>query len=110
MTSNIEQRVMANVGVIYTTRKVFGPTMLKAYVLVLSALALWRLVWVTRIEQNFANVMHGGAVAVSKYAVYAFLHTHLAVQITVAVAAVAFVMLLADLLRSIVTPRQTLAY
>ena len=108
--SKIEHQVMASVGVVYTARKLFAPAMLKAYVLVLSALALWRLVWVTRIEQNFFSVMHGGAVAVGEYAIYAFLHTHLVVQITLAVAAVAFVMLVVDLARSVSTPRQNLAY
>ena len=110
MTTNIEQRVMANVGVIYTTRRVFSATMLKVYVLVLAALALWRLVWVTRVEQNFTAVMHGGALAAGNYAMYAFLHTHLVVQITLAVAAVAFVLLVVDLVRSASIPRQTLAY
>lgn len=92
---------MANVGAIYATRKVFSPVMLKFYVLALAMLAIWRLVWVTRIEQNFLQVMNGGVAAVGNYAVYAFIHTHLAVQITVAVAAVAFVMLALDLTRSV---------
>jgi hypothetical protein len=110
MTTTIEQRVMANVGVIYTTRKVFSPTMLKLYVLVLAMLAIWRLVWVTRIEQNFLHIMNGGVVAVGNYVVYALLHTHPAVQVTLAIAAVAFVMLVADFVRSAATPRQSLAY
>ena len=108
--TNLEQRVMANVGIIYTARKVFSPTMLKLYVLVAATVAIWRLVWVTRVEQNFAHVMSGGAVAAFNYLAYAVLHTHLVVQITLAIAAVAFVMLVADLIRSATTPRQTLAY
>jgi hypothetical protein len=108
--TNIEQRVMANVGIIYTARKVFSPTALKLYVFALSALALWKLVWVTRIEQNLLQVMNGGAVAVWNYGIYALLHTNLVVQITLAIAAVAFVGLMVDVLRSASTPRQTLAY
>jgi hypothetical protein len=108
--TNIEQRVMANVGAIYTVRKVFGATMLKIYVLALSSLALWKLVWVTRIEQNFLQVMNGGAAAVWHYATYAILHTNLVVQITLAIALVALVMLAIDVARSLATPRQHLAY
>jgi hypothetical protein len=107
--SQLEQRVMANVGVIYTARKVFSATAVKAYVLLLATLALWRLVWVTRVEQNFMAVMHGGLGAVGNYALYALVHTHLAVQATLAVAAVAFVMLVVDLARSAATPRLYLA-
>jgi hypothetical protein len=110
MTTNIEQRVMANVGVIYGTRKAFGATALKAYVLVLSALALWKLVWVTKVMQNFATVEKNGIAALGNYALYAVVHTHPVVQLTLAVAAVAFVMLFADLFRATATPRQNLAY
>jgi hypothetical protein len=109
--TTIEERVMANVSVIYMARKVFGTTALKLYVLAIAAVALWKLVWVTRIEQNFLQVMHGGAVAAGNYAVYAVLHTHPVVQLTLAVAAVAFVMLVADLVRAAAsTPRRHLAY
>lgn len=101
---------MANVGVIYTTKRVFAPTMLKLYVLVLSALALWKLVWVTRIEQNFLQVMNGGAAAVWNYAANAILHTNFVVQITLTIAAVAFVLLALDVVRSVATPRRRMAY
>ncbi len=110
MQSNIETRVMANVGVIYTARKVFSTTMLKLYVLVAAVLAIWRLVWVTRVLQNFALVEKNGLVSMGNYAVYAVLHTHPAVQITLAVAAVAFVLLVVDIVRSAITPRPRLAY
>jgi hypothetical protein len=108
--SLLEQRVMATVGVIYTTRKVFSPVMLKLYVLALAALALWRLVWVTRIEQNFVRVLNGGATAEWRYAFSAFTHTHTIVLVTIAVAVVAFVGLVLDLARSAASPRQRLAY
>jgi hypothetical protein len=103
---NIEQRVMANVGVIYSTRKVFSTTALKAYVLVLSALALWRLVWVTKVMQNFAIVEKNGIAAVGNYVVSAVVHTHPIVQVTLAVAAIAFILLFADLFRATSTKQQ----
>lgn len=108
--TSIEQRVMANVGVIYTARKIFGPTMLKLYVLALAALAMWRLVWVTRIEQNFLHAVNGGAVSVWNYFVSAVMHTHPSVLITLAIAAAAFAGLMSDLFRSAFTPRQTLSF
>ncbi|HEV8666420.1 MAG TPA: hypothetical protein VN665_01050 [Candidatus Paceibacterota bacterium] len=110
MTTNIEQRVMANVGVIYTTRRVFSATMLELYVLVLAILAIWRLVWVTRVLQNFSIVEKNGLISIGNYAVYAVLHTHPLVQVTLAIAAIAFVMLVADIFRSATTPRRHLAY
>ncbi len=109
-TSNIEQQVMANVGVIYSTRHIFGATALKVYVLVLSALALWKLVWVTKILQNFATVEKNGVAAMGNYLFYAVIHTHPVVQLTLAVAAVAFVALFVDLFRATTTPHQHLAY
>ena len=110
MTTNIEQHVMANVGVIYTGRKVFSATMLKLYVLVLAMLAIWRLVWVTRVLQNFTVVEKNGLASMANYALYAVLHTHPLVQVTLAIAAVALVLLMVDLLRPAATPRQSLAY
>lgn len=108
--TNIEQRVMANVGVIYTARKVFSPAMLKLYVLAAATVAIWRLVWVTRVEQNLLQVMNGGAVAVWNYFVYAVVHTNPSVQITLAIATLAFVGLVVDAVRSASTPRQMMAY
>lgn len=108
-TGNIEQRVMANVGVIYTARQVFSPTMLKLYVLAAATLAIWRLVWVTRVEQNFLQVMNGGLVSVWNYFVSAIVHTHPTVQVTLAIAAIAFGGLVVDAVRS-ATPRRMMAY
>ncbi len=100
---------MAQVGVIYTARKVFSATALKAYVLVLAAVALWRLVWVTRIEHNFLQVMHGGALSVGDYVAYALMHTHFEVQLTLVVATVAFVLLAKDLFRA-TSPKQQYSF
>lgn len=108
--TNLEQRVMANVGVIYSARQLLGPTALKLYVLVAAMLAIWRLVWVTRVLQNFAAVEKNGLASMANYLVYAVLHTHPAVQITLAIAAVAFVLLLADLVRSATTPKRQFSF
>lgn len=107
--STIEQRVMASVGAIYTARKVFSATALKAYVLVLSALALWKLVWVTRIIQNFTEIEKSGLGSLGNYIVYALLHTHPAVQLTLAIGAIAFVMLAKDLFRA-TSPKHQLSF
>jgi hypothetical protein len=108
--TSIEQRVMANVGVIYTARQLFSATAIKLYVLVAAMLAVWRLVWVTRVLQNFAVVEKGGFVSMGNYAMYAVVHTHPAVQLTLLVGTAAFVLLAVDLMRSIATPRLHPAY
>jgi hypothetical protein len=110
MPSNIEQRVMANVATVYSVRKVFSATALKLYVLVAALLSIWKLVWVTRIMQNFTAVEKNGLVSVGNYFVYAVVHTHPVVQLTLVVAAVAFVALVIDLIRSTSTPRLTPAW
>ena len=108
--TTIEQRVMANVGVIYSARKVFSATALKAYILVLSALVLWKLVWITKVMQNFAIVEKNGIAAVGNYMVYAVVHTHPVVQLTLAIGAIAFMMLFADLFRATATPKQQFSF
>jgi len=98
--SNIERQVMANVGVIYSVRKIFGPTALKAYVFVASVAALWKLVWVTRVFQNFALVERHGVASMGNYLLYAVAHTSPLVQLTLVVGAIAFIALFADLMRA----------
>lgn len=100
MTSKIEQQVMAGVGAIYIARTLTNTTALKIYALILSIWMFGRLVWVTRVLQNFFAVEKGGLGSIYSYLLYAVEHTHLAVQITLAVALVAFVGLLVDAARS----------
>jgi len=91
---------MANVGAIYTARKLFSSTALKLYVLAAALLGIWRLVWVTRVEQNLLHVMHGGVVAVGQYVIAAFAHTSTLVQLVFLVALVALGSLMVDIVRS----------
>src|SRR5438552_3747798 len=103
--SKIEQQVMAGVGVIYTARTLVGLTALKVYVLVLSVLAIGKLVWVSRVFDNFFSVERAGLGSTTNYLVYAILHTHLAVQLVLVVAAVAFAGLIVDAARSLQSQR-----
>ena len=94
---------MASVAVIYTARKLLSRTALELYVLAVSAIALWQLVWVHKVFANFFAVEKNGLGSVATYLVYAVEHTHLAVQLTILVAALAFVALLVDFVRSVST-------
>ena len=107
--STVEERVMANVGVIYTSRRAVCATALKSYVLVLAALALWKLVWVTRVEQNFLHMLNGGVLSAGNYVLYALVHTHPAVQLTLGIGVVAFVLLASDLYRA-TSPKQQYSF
>lgn len=100
MQSKIEQRVMANVGTIYMGRALTGTTALKVYALILSVWMLGRLVWVAKISQNFWNVEKNGLGSMGNYFVYSVEHTHLAVQLTLLIAAVAAIGLAVDTVRS----------
>ena len=102
MQSKIESQVMASVGVIHTTRRIFSATALKVYTLVASIYALGKLVWVSRIQENLLEVMNGGVLAVGNFVLYAITHTSVAVQATLVVAAIAFLSLVVDLI-----PRQS---
>ncbi|HEY5382947.1 MAG TPA: hypothetical protein VIJ88_00070 [Candidatus Paceibacterota bacterium] len=99
--SKIEQQVMASVGVVYTMRKLTELTALKIYALILSIWAIGRLVWVSKVFDNFFMVEKSGIGAISNYLLYAVEHTHLAVQLTLFVAALAAVSLLVDAVRSL---------
>lgn len=98
MSSNIEQQVMASVGVIHTTRRIFSATAFKVYTLVASIYALGILVWVSRIQENLLEVMNGGVLAVGNYVLFAVTHTSVAVQATLVVAVLAFFSLALDLI------------
>ena len=107
MQSRIEQRVMAGVGVIYTARLMLSRTALEVYVLAASAVALWQFTWVHRVFQNWANV---GIAGTWQFVSYAFLHTHLPVQVALIVAAAAGLALVVDTVRSFAAPRARFAH
>jgi hypothetical protein len=104
MSSKIEQQVMASVGVIYTARTLINTTALKLNALVLSVWMIGRLVWVSKVFDNFFTVEKSGIGSVSNYLLYAVEHTHVAVQLTLFVAAIAFIGLVVDAVRSLTTP------
>jgi hypothetical protein len=103
MQSKIEQQVMASVAVVHTARRMVSATALKLYALVASIYALGILVWVSKIEENFLNVMNGGVLAVGNYVLYAAMHTTFMVQAVLLVAIVALVSLALDLTRTFVS-------
>lgn len=105
MTSKIERQVMAGVGSIYIARTLTNTTALKIYALILSVWMFGRLVWVSKVFDNFFAVEKNGVGSVGNYLLYAIEHTHLAVQLTLLVAAVAFIGLVIDTVRSLATPR-----
>ena len=100
---------MAAVGVIYVARTLISRTAVELYVLAASAVAIWQLTWVHKIFANFVAVEKGGPGSISTYSLYAVTHAHMAVQVTLAVAAVAGVALFFDALRAIRSPHPHLS-
>ncbi len=99
--SKIEQKVMASVGTIYTARQLVSATALKLYVCAISLYGIARLVWVSRVWDNLAQVGWGNAL---NFVSYAFMHTHLPVQIALVALIVAGIGLLVDLVRQATEP------
>ncbi len=106
MQSKIEQQVMAGVGVIYATRQLLSATALKLYICVLSLYGIGRLVWVSHVFENWANVGMQGSM---QFVASAVLNTHLPVQLTLAVLMFAGVSLFLDFARSF-TANRSLAF
>ena len=98
MQSKIEQRVMAGGGVVYAFRQLTGATALKLYVCALSLYGIGRLVWVSHVFQNWANVGLQGSL---EFVSAAIINTHLPVQIVLMVLLFAGFSLLFDLTRSV---------
>lgn len=89
---------MASVGAIYLARRATSTFAFKCYALLASAVALWQLTWVSRVFENWANV---GLSGTWNFLAYAVVHTHLPVQIALAIAAAAGISILADAIRSL---------
>ena len=103
MTSKIEQQVMAGVGVIYAARQLVSATALKLYICVLSLYGIGRLVWVSHVFENWAQV---GLSGTAQFVTAAVLNTHPAVQMTLAVLLFAGVSLLLDFARNVSADRR----
>ncbi len=99
--SNLEQKVMANVALIYTVRKMVGKTALKLYVMVLSILGITFFVSVPHVIENFSTVAHGGVGSVATFVLAAVLGTTIAVQLALVLSAAAAASLAFDYLRSV---------
>ncbi len=96
---------MAGVGIIYAVRQLISATALKLYICAASLYGLVQLVWVHRVFENWANVGVQGTV---QFMTSAVLNTHLPVQLTLLVLAIAGVSLLRDLVRTTTAPRMLL--
>lgn len=98
--STIENNVMATVHTIYAARKLITVTAFKAYVLVAAIVTLWKLVWVTRVEENFLQVANGGVLAMGNFILSAITHTSLLVQLILFIGAFAFFLFVRDITHS----------
>jgi hypothetical protein len=101
--SNIERQVMASVGTIYTARALTSVTALKVYIFILSIWGVGKLVWVSKVFENFWAVEKNGLGAIFNYFVSAFTHAHVSVLLVLLVGAVAFTSLVTD---KLATPRR----
>lgn len=97
--SNIEQRVMANVSLIYAGRILLSNTALKLYALVLSVIGIATFVSVSNVISNFVNSSQAGAGGMFFFTVSAVLGTTLVVQVALAVAAASALSLVVPVLR-----------
>ncbi len=88
---------MASVGTIYATRQLVSATALKLYVCALALFGIARLVWVSRVWENLADVVVGGA---AQFFLAAVMNTDTLVQMALLVLVLAGVSLVRDLVRS----------
>lgn len=95
----IEERVMANVALVYATRLMLSRTALKLYALLGSAAGIVALVSISNVATNFVNVAQGGVGSVAVFTVSAVLGTTLIVQVALAVAAFSAVSLVTPFFR-----------
>lgn len=109
MQRSIEQQVMASVAVIHAARRFASRIALELYALAAAAIALWQLTWVHRVFGNFLNVERGGLGSVWQYVSYAVLHTHVATQLALLVAAAAGIALIVDAVRTLARPTHRFA-
>ena len=108
--SPIERQVMASVGAVYFARTLTGTTALKVYAFILSMWAIGRLVWVSKVFENFTVVEKGGISAMSNFILYAVEHTHVGVQIALLIAGVAIISLAVDTVRKLSEPTHSYSF
>ena len=105
MQSKIERQVMASVGVVYTARLLVSRIAVELYALAAAGIALWQFTWVHHVLANWAQV---GAAHTVQYLSYAFVHTQLATQLAVVVAAIAASAFIVDAIRTLLRPHPSL--
>lgn len=96
--STIEQRVMANVGMIYIARQFVSVSALKFYAVVVAGFSLWQLTWIHRVLENWQQVGFSGTWS---FITYALLHTSLPVQLALVILVGMGAWLLRDLMRPV---------
>ena len=97
--SNIEQRVMAGVVLIYTARSLVSRVALEFYVLVFSLVGVATLASLPHVVQNLVMVSQGGVGGVTVFFASAIVSTTLAVQVALALGGAALASLLFDIRR-----------
>jgi hypothetical protein len=97
--SKMEQKVMANVALIYTLRKAAGRTALKLYVMAFSVLGIAFFVSVPHVLNNFSHVAQGGVGSIAGFVLAAVVGTTIIVQIALILGTAALVSLAADYIR-----------
>lgn len=97
---SIKHKVMASVALIYAARTLLSATALKFYALLASVWGIGKLVWVSKVFENFFVVEKSGIIAVGNFIISAFAHAHTGVQLFLAVAVIAVMLLAVDVLRA----------
>lgn len=97
MRSNIETKVMASVGTIYTARKLMSASAFKLYMMVAALYGLAQLVWVSRVFENLSRV---GLEHAAQFMLSAVMNTDFLVQTTLLVFLVAGLSLVRDLVKN----------
>ena len=96
----MEQKVMANVAVIYTARKLASRTALKLYVLGVSFVGLVTLVSISNVTANLTNVAQNGVESTLSFLAAAILGTTILVQVALFLGVAAVFSLVIDAIRS----------
>lgn len=91
---------MGSVAVIYIARALATLRALALCMFGLSALALWKFVWVHKVIENFLAAESRGLDSMASYVLTALGHAHTAVQVSLLCTLLAALVLVVDLVRS----------
>ena len=90
---------MASVGLVYAARTLLGLRALKLYALILSLWGIMKLVWISKVAENFVIAEKAGLSGLGNYVLVALEHAHLAVQLVLIICILASVSLFLDVTR-----------